>query len=80
MWVLSGSDAFDNITDESPTQGLDEIKQVAVGSRQMEGAANFTDMYNRDVSIESNMNDYIRYAATISEDINDHISTRKVRI
>ena len=23
---------------------------------------------------------YIRYAATISEDINDHISTRKVRI
>ena len=27
-----------------------------------------------------NMNDYIRYAATISEDINDHISTRKVRI
>lgn len=80
LWVLSGSDAFDNITDESPTQGLDEIKQVAVGSRQMEGAANFTDMYNRDVSIESNMNDYIRYAATISEDINDHISTRKVRI
>lgn len=80
LWTLSGKDAFESITDKSPTQGLDEIKQIAIGSRRMEGAIDFANMYNQDMSIESNMNDYIRYAATISEDINDHISTRKVRI
>lgn len=79
LWYLSWENGFASIDDNSPTSEYPE-KYVVIGSKEIETAVPFDNFFNSSLTIEANMNNYIRYIATLSHEVNDHIKTMKIKI
>jgi hypothetical protein len=54
------------------------IKYITFGSDIQKNAVQYPKYYSVNHSIESSMNDYIRFISKIDESVNDHIFTRKL--
>lgn len=79
LWHLSSDDIFKNIGDKSPSIEKPNT-YVVIGSDEISQAIYFEHIYDNKLTPENNMNNYIRYISTISQSVNDHITTKKIRI
>lgn len=77
--VLFGFTSYDNyeIYNFSPDDEK-STKYIVFGSEIQKKGMDFSKFYRADVSIETTMNNYIRYVKSIDSNVNDHIFTRKM--
>ncbi|MDO4274173.1 MAG: hypothetical protein Q4D16_10915 [Eubacteriales bacterium] len=80
LYGLSYQDHFQTLLDKSPADKNVICKNLIIGPPAMADAEPFNKMYDTNKTIESNMNDYIRYMGTIDKSVNDHIRTGKLKL
>lgn len=79
LWYLSSENGFKNIENNSPSIECPE-KYVTIGSKEINTAIQFCDFYNNSLTIENNMNNYIKYISSLSYSVNDHITTKEIKL
>lgn len=75
---FTSADRFE-INNFSP-EDEEEIKYITLGSDIQKKAVQFPAYHRADKAIETTMNDYIRYIATIDAGVNNHIYTKKIKM
>lgn len=80
LWSLGYKDNYSTITDNSPTDNTHIAESVVLGCKEIDDTWGFWEMYDKEISLETNMNAYIRRISLISPSVNDHISTAKISI
>lgn len=80
LLYLSYQDRYSSFVDKSPYKEPRSIYTGIVSGVDDIESIDFVDLYDNSKSLEANMNDYIRYIASLNNHVNDHICTRKLRI
>lgn len=81
LWALTYRNTYSSLIDQSPGDKETSLPSyIIIGSKEMGNLDGFETHYQAEKSIELNMNNYIRYVSGILFNINDHITTCKIRV
>jgi hypothetical protein len=78
LYGFSNKNGYELIN-SSPSEG-EPLKYLVLGSDIQNSCIPFSKFYDSKKSIESNINDYIRYISTVDPSVNDYIFTSKLKI
>lgn len=78
LFGFTSADQYE-INNFSP-EDEEEIKYITLGSDIQKNAVQYPMYHRAEMAIETTMNDYIRYIATIDAGVNSHIFTKKLKI
>lgn len=80
LYGLSYQDHFQTLLEKTPSEEDVICENLIIGPPYLTKAEPFNKMYDAKKSIESNMNNYIRYIGSKDRAVNDNIQTGKAKL